>query len=192
MALPIIAAVIAGVAVLHETNKKHYQRIEKKRSSHQTREFDKTGVKKLPSDTYSSNTFVTPMPGSIVCCEVYNMLDHTGIWIDENSIIELSNSGLVKAVSTQRFLDERSGENMFVACDDQHVPIIIDGCEQRAINQIFSYREYDVINNNCHRFVNSCLSGQDIELTTFATLNKQLAKLSQKNIYWDKVNVNLL
>jgi len=189
MALPIIAALIAGAAVVHQTNKSHYRKVERRRADDVLERFGETKTKKYPSDTYSSDTFVQPLPGSVVCCEVYGMLDHTGIWIDNDTIVELSNSGLVKAVSPERFLSERSGENIFIACDSSHKPIIIDQCEQRAIDNVFSYREYDVIDNNCHRFVQFCLSGIDLELTTFATLNKHLATLSQKNIYWDKVNV---
>lgn len=193
MALPLIAAIIVGATAIHQSNKSHYRKIESKRKFDT---FDDTAnvdaeVCKMPSDTYSSNTFVRPQPGSVVCCEVYNALDHTGIWLDDETIIELSNSGLVKAVSAQRFLKERSGKHLFVACDRQHRPIIIEGCEQRAVSQLFSYREYDVISNNCHRFVNYCMSGHDAEMTTFSTLNKRLARLSSKNIYWDKVKVRL-
>ncbi|NVK25507.1 MAG: hypothetical protein HWE10_11310 [Gammaproteobacteria bacterium] len=211
MALPLIAAIIAGATAIHQSNKSHYKKIEHKRkydslsdssfgeqkirSSHFTSIRNEAKympkVRKLPSDTYSNGLTVIPEAGSIVCCEVYGMFDHTGIWLDDETIIELSNSGLVKAVSSQRFLQERSGKNLFVACNNLHKPIVISGCEQRAVSNLFSYREYDVIDNNCHRFVNFCLSGRDIELTTFANLNKQLAKLSGQNIYWDKVKVRL-
>lgn len=191
MALPLIAAIIVGATAIHQSNKSHYRKIEHKRRFDTTK-YDTSAspeVCKMPSDTYSSDTYVKPKAGSVVCCEVYNALDHTGIWIDDETIVELSNSGLVKAVSAQRFLQERSGEHLFVACNSSHTPIIVTGCEQRAINKVFSYREYDVIDNNCHRFVNYCLSGIDSELTTFSKLNKQLAKVSKKNIYWDKVKV---
>lgn len=187
MALPVIAAIALGVAALHESNKAQYKRIEQDRLK------DDSGssltVAKSPSDYYSSHTNVMPTPGSIVCCEVFNLLDHTGIWIDQDTIIELSDSGLVKSVSCQRFMEERSGKNLFVACNHQHEPIVIDGCESRAIQSVFSYREYDVINNNCHRFVNYCLTGVDSELTLFSSLNSQLANLSGRNIYWDKVKI---
>ena len=193
MALPLIAAIIVGATAIHQSNKSHYRKIEHKRRFDNANSdlATKLDVCKMPSDTYSSNTFVTPQAGSIVCCEVYSALDHTGIWIHDETIVELSNSGLVKAVSAQRFLKERSGEHLFVACDNAHIPIVIEGCDQRAINNLFSYREYDVITNNCHRFVNYCVSGRDSELTTFANLNKQLAIQSSKNIYWDKVKVAL-
>lgn len=184
MALPLIAlAVVAGTAI-HQSQKRHYRKVEDKR---RFAAYDKkSAAKKDPSDTYSSHVAVEPKPGSVVCCEVFGMLDHTGIWIDKDTIVELSENGLVKAVSSERFLQERSGEHIYVACDRHHQPIIIPGAEQRAINSVFSYREYHLINNNCHRFVLDCLTGSNDKITRFQSLNEQLANLINDNIYWDK------
>jgi len=188
MALPLIAAGIAlGAAVLHESNKKHYKNLEKYRKFSDLNDIDRNKVAKAPSDRYCRSHLVEPRPGSLVCCEVYNFLDHTGIWIDEDTIIELSNSGLVKAVSASRFLSERSGKNIFVACDKNHTPIVIDGCADRAVAQIFSYREYDLVENNCHRFVHYCLTGRDIKISRFASLNEKLLNLVDHSIFWDRV-----
>ena len=43
----------------------------------------------------SSRRYVKPKMGSIVCCEIYQELEHTGVWIADDVIIELSNNGLV-------------------------------------------------------------------------------------------------
>jgi len=189
MALPLVVAGIAlGAAVLHESTKKHYKNLEINRKNSNPSDLDDNRVMKAPSDQYSRGHYIEPLPGSIVCCEVFNFLDHTGVWIDRETIIELSNNGLVKAVSAQRFLDERSGDNIFVACDHRHKPIVIDGCADRAISQIYSYREYDLIENNCHRFVNYCLTGNDVKISRFSSLNDQLLNVVEHNIYWDKVN----
>ena len=188
MALPLIAAGLAlGAAILHESNKKHYKNLEIDRNNRDGEQDYKPDLVKSPSDIYNRGFSVKPLAGSIVCCEVYNFLDHTGIWIDEFTIIELSNSGLIKSVSADRFLQERSGQNIFVACDNNHQPIVIPGAQKRALENVYSYREYDVIENNCHRFVNYCLTGFNDELSRFTTLNKQIAKLSGKHVYWDKV-----
>lgn len=191
MALPLIAvgAVLAS-ALVHEKNKKHYKRLDEKR--YNTNNSSTPKLVKEPSDTYgvhSTSKEVKPTIGSIVCCEVYNFVDHTGIWIDQNTIIELSNSGLVKAVSAERFLEERSGENMFVACDNRHQPIVIDGTAERAVNSVYTFREYDVINNNCHKFVTYCLTGQEHSISRFASLNKMLCEVANSNIYWDKAKI---
>lgn len=188
MALPIIAAGFAiGAAVLHESNKKHYRNLEINRKSSDYSNISHSSVAKRPSDTYDSGRFVSPNPGAVVCCEIYNCVDHTGIWIDQDTIIELSENGLVKAVSYERFLTDRSGANMYVACDNLHQPIIISGAAERAVNHIFTYRDYDVIDNNCHRFVSFCLSGIDTKLTLFSALNDQISLQAKKTIFWDRV-----
>lgn len=188
MALPLIAAGFAiGAAVLHESNKNHYRNLELNRKNNDYSNITHTLIKKSPSDNYDRGAHVTPKFGSVVSCEVFNFVDHTGIWIDKNTIIELSDNGLVKAVSTQRFLDNRSGSNMYVACDNMQQPIVISGAAERAIANVYTYREYDIINNNCHRFVNYCLTGMDSKITRFATLNENLAGLSKKTLFWDRV-----
>ena len=168
MALPLIALGLAlGAAAFHEANRKHYKSVEKERRDPHLN-LDDAKLAKSPSDRYCRSHPVQPRPGSIVCCEVYNFLDHTGIWIDEETIIELSNSGLVKAVSAERFLSERSGDHIFVACDNQHNPVVIEGTQQRAIAQLFTYRDYDLIENNCHRFVHHCVTGRDCKISRFS------------------------
>ena len=189
MALPLIVfAAAVGAGVAHESTKNKYKKIEQLRLISQE-EKQALKVVKGPSDIYSSEDFVEPLPGSLVCCEVFNLFDHTGIWIDQDTIIELSHNGLVKAVSAERFLDERSGKNIFVACNAKHQPIVISGCESRALNNVFTYREYDLIDNNCHRFTHFCLSGHDIKVSRFARLNELLIDMVEQNIYWDKVKV---
>lgn len=188
MALPFIAAGIAlGAAVLHESNKKHYRNLELNRKSSDYSNISHSSAVKMPSDTYDSGIFVEPTFGSVVCCEVYNCVDHTGIWIDRDCIVELSENGLIKSISYERFLTDRSGANLYVACDNQHQPIVLPGAGERAVNHVFQYREYDVIRNNCHRFVHYCLTGKDERLTRFSTLNERLRLHSGKTIFWDRV-----
>lgn len=95
----------------------------------------------------------------------------------------------MKAVSAHRFLEERSGDNIFVACDSEHQPIVIEAVIERAISSVFTYRGYDVIDNNCHRFVNYCISGEEHEITRFQSLNEAIFTHCGKNIYWDKVKI---
>ena len=188
MALPLIAfAAAVGAGVVHESTKNKYKNLEQLRLINSNNK--RLTVVKSPSDTYSSDVFVEPQPGSLVCCEVFNLFDHTGIWIDQDTIIELSNNGLVKAVSSHRFLDERSGKNIFVACNAKHQPIVLPNCEARALNSVFTYREYDLLENNCHRFAHYCLSGNDLKVARFGQLNQLLINMVKQNIYWDKVKV---
>jgi len=135
----------------------------------------------------NSNYRVQARNGSVVCCGVYGMLDHTGIWIDGN-IVELNGNGLVRAISPERFIHNRSGEEIYVACDADFNPLLNQQAVDACLAQIYSYRDYDVISNNCHRFVAEMCLGQPSNITSFSELNEALSFLFSSAIYWHKSN----
>lgn len=146
----------------------------------------KNGAVKLPSEILTSDITVKPVPGAIVSCSVFSAFDHTGIWMENNVIVELHGTGLIKAVSPQRFLNNRSGSAMFVACDSQGEPLVADETMGRAANEIYNYWQYDMVKNNCYRFCWQCISGDDRKVATFTEFNNALAQLHGKKVYWDK------
>lgn len=168
MAIPLIW--IGAVAVATLAGIKHTPRIAKHRGF----------VEALPGD---SQTRVRPVNGAVVCCEVYNVLDHTGIWI-EDSIVELNGNGLIRAITPERFIGERSGDKIFIACDENNEPLVTTGTAQRAISHIYEYRDYDLLKNNCHRFVWETVTGQKAAINYFTDLNQNLSKLHDSAISW--------
>lgn len=132
---------------------------------------------------------VKPSNGAIMCCEVYGALDHTGIWVD-GEIVELNGNGLVRSISPERFLNERSGEHIFIACDKYGSPLVVPGTDQRAVAHIFQYREYDLFRNNCHRFVWHMVSGMDQALGYFAELNTSLYHYHGESISWHRADLS--
>lgn len=105
---------------------------------------------------------VTPVPGSVVYCDLMDVVEHSGIYIGDNTIVHLSGTGNIEAVSPQEFVARLNGRNksefIEVSC--------IDGCAvgseevaNRAIEMIGSTREYNLILDNCHQFTSGCLSG---------------------------------
>ena len=141
-------------------------------------------VSSYPGD---SQVPVTPKNGAILCCEVYNVLDHTGIWVD-GGIVELNGNGLVRIISPERFLAERSGEHIYIACDEVDEPLITHNTHERAISNIYRYREYDLLKNNCHRFVWEMVTGKDASaidnLTRFTDFNQHLSTLHDCPVSW--------
>lgn len=142
-------------------------------------------VGRLPGD---SDIKVSPVNGAIVTCGVYGLFEHTGIWVDGN-ILELKGNGLIRGISPNRFLQERSGDYIYMACDSDNVPLTQDKTADRAISRLFSYSEYDVIKNNCHKFVWFCISGEEVPLTRFSELNERLAGQFATTIYWNPVKI---
>jgi hypothetical protein len=148
-------------------------------------ELSRNAVGKYPSEYFDTEIKVKPVAGSIVCCTLAGVLEHTGIYIGDDTIIELHGDGLVKGVSKQRFIENRSGSKVFVSCDRQARPLFSDDIATRACTQIYQYHEYDLLKNNCHNFVWQCCAKQSATITTFNQLNKRLASYFKQRIYWD-------
>lgn len=133
-----------------------------------------------------SNT-VTPVDGAIVCCGIFGFFDHSGIWLDGN-IIELKGNGLIRGISPQRFVKNRSGNTIYMACNSELEPLIGKDVVVRAAAQLYQYSEYDLFNNNCHKFVYKCLTNSTAPLTSFRDLNAKLSGYFACSIHWQPVN----
>ncbi len=144
---------------------------------------------KLPSEVLTSDILVKPVPGAIVSCSVFSAFDHTGIWLDEQTIVELHGTGLIKGVTPARFLSKRSGNAIFVACDSKGEPLTIAGAFERSVGEIYNFREYDFIDNNCYRFTWYCASGEDKVIKSFNDFNRTLAQHHGKTVYWDRADM---
>ncbi len=112
--------------------------------------------------------------GALLVCEIFHLFEHTGIYIGDRQIVELQGSGLVRSVSPARFMDNRSGEELLVACDRNGRPLANAAAAERAVSQIFTYQTYDLIRNNCHRFCCHSLTGQHWPITSFFDLRQVL------------------
>ncbi|MFT4994916.1 MAG: hypothetical protein ACI965_001958 [Paraglaciecola sp.] len=132
-----------------------------------------------------SDSAVLPVNGCIVSCGVFGIFNHCGIWNDGN-IIELRGNGLIRGISPGRFLHQRSGEDIYVACDAQGQPLVGPGTKKRAVAQLYQYLEYDLIKNNCHKFVWQCISDINEPLTRFTELNYKMAGHFDCTINWQK------
>ena len=146
---------------------------------------DESAVAMYPSDMFSIEQRVKPCIGAIVCCGVGGVLDHTGIWVGDNTIIELDGNGLVKPVSPRRFTDDRSGKGIFIVCDSLGKPLSSELAAQNAIEQIYQQRDYHLFDNNCHQFIWQCFQPNAQAITTFKSLSVNIAQLFDRVIYWD-------
>ncbi len=140
-----------------------------------------------PSQWQKGFKQVSSQPGSIVCCYVFGVIEHTGIWLADDCLVELHGSGLIRAVSVKRFLAGRTGSQIYIACNHQHQPLIASDMVSRVERAIYQYREYDLFDNNCHRFVWSCLCGEELAIKSFNELNQKLAGYFKQGIYWDEM-----
>jgi len=147
----------------------------------------KTNAGREPSEILPSPRTTVLVPGSLVCCEVYEAFIHTGVVVDDNTIVELHGSGLIRAVSKERFLQHRSGKNIFIACDHSGAPFIFDSIDQLASKDVFNFYEYNLLSSNCYRHTWRWLSGIDLAIESFSDFNGKLTSKLGAEIYWDVV-----
>ncbi|WP_339719947.1 hypothetical protein [uncultured Paraglaciecola sp.] len=171
MPAPLIWLGASAIAILASTKYSNDKRLEQ-------------SVNSLPG---RSDRQVKPVNGAIVTCGIYGLFEHTGIWVDGN-ILELKGNGLIRGISPNRFLQDRSGDNIYIACGNDNRPLIQPDAAERAISRLFSYSEYDLIKNNCHKFVWYCISGEDVPLTRFSLLNQKIAERFSTSIHWHPVS----
>ncbi|GHE98083.1 hypothetical protein [Thalassotalea profundi] len=192
MPLPLLwlgAATLSAVTVktladdrkLQQQKRKQYRTVQT--LSHLERH--ESPIATYPSEILTTLQLVKPKIGAIVCCGIGGVLDHTGIWVEDNMIIELDGEGLIKPISPRRFTKERSGKDIFIACDSNGEPLSCPLAASRAIEKIFTHVPYHMIDNNCHQFIWQCFKPNDVPLSTFKSLNLRLAQHFDRKIYWD-------
>ncbi|KXJ51974.1 MAG: hypothetical protein AXW17_08595 [Colwellia sp. Phe_37] len=145
-----------------------------------------SAIATYPTDMLLTEQQVKPVAGAIVCCGIGGVLDHTGIWVGEDTIIELDGNGLIKPVSAQRFTDTRTGKGIFIACDSLGVPLASEMAAHRAVAQIFQVRDYHLLDSNCHQFIWECFQTDSKKITTFKALSLNVADLFDRVVYWDR------
>lgn len=128
--------------------------------------------------------------GALVVCEIFHLFDHTGIYVGDGQIVELQGTGLVRSVSIPRFMENRSGEELLVACDSLGKPLENHAAAERAVSQIFTFQTYDLISNNCHRFCGHCFTGRNWPVTSFFDLRQVLEQHLRQQIRFEKVQIS--
>lgn len=183
MPLPVIlAGAVVGAVFAHDNQKSFLRSLDSDR-----RNPLRPDLGREPSEVLPSPKHVALVPGSIVCCEVYEAFIHTGVVIDDETIVELHGSGLIRAVSKKRFLADRSGSHIFAACDRQGIPLTFSRMMDSASQDIFNFYNYDLLKANCYRHTWRWLTGEDIAIERFTEFNKKLSQKTGSEIYWDVV-----
>lgn len=192
MPLPLlwIGGAALGALALADARESR-RRLQYQRARGQTAiEHGEKSVVLSPSTWQTGGKQSTPVPGALMCCHVFGVIEHTGIYLGDGLIAELHGSGLIRAVSAERFLHGRTGSRIFVAADANHQPLAHEMATERAAMALFQYRDYDLLENNCHRFVWHCISGDEREIKGFGELNQLVAAFYGKAIYWDEARLS--
>ena len=101
--------------------------------------------------------------GSVVYCGIlFGQAEHSSIYVGRNSIVSLSDEGVIVKENPQEFLDGMTkGDTIYVSCKGKS-PVGGREAAKRARDMIGKRRDYNLILDNCHQFTSGCLTG-DIE-----------------------------
>ena len=108
---------------------------------------------------------VTPVRGSIVCCDLAGAFEHSGVYVGNGKIIHRDGDGYLDSVSPDTFLKRLSGLNpavtIFVSCrGDTPVGGEEIACRAEKAMCDKTFAGYDLLSKNCHHFCQYCLTGK--------------------------------
>lgn len=138
-----------------------------------------------PFELFVKDHVDEPAIGSVVCCPLAGVVEHSGIYVGNGSIIhrageEQGSPGRLEVVNPEKFLRRLDGNNpaitIFVACYRTY-PIHDLTVAQRAVRALRDSTMnvgYDLFSNNCHQFTSYCVTGKKMKDFRFAALEELL------------------
>lgn len=101
----------------------------------------------------------SPVPGSVVYTDLIpNYMQHSGIYVGDNRIVELNSKGNVCLVTPDQFINGGLGLRIRVS-SSKGKAVGSSNVAERALAQVGNREEYHLLMNNCHKFTSGCLTG---------------------------------
>ena len=106
---------------------------------------------------------VYPYMGSILYIDMaFGFADHSGVYVGNGQVVELSGEGFVQKVSVAEFMDTPAPVNtamsVYVSSHDG-MGVGSSAIAKRALDMLGSWRDYNLIFDNCHQFCSGCVTG---------------------------------
>ncbi|GHS94371.1 hypothetical protein AGMMS50276_06870 [Synergistales bacterium] len=137
---------------------------------------------------------VTPVEGSIVCCDLGVALEHSGVYIGSGKIAHRDGDGYLAIVTPREFIDRLNGWNnaisIYVSCRGGNA-IGSKMVAERAKKCVSEpdHQGYHLLEKNCHHFCQYCLTKKepDISSCTFESLEDMLVDVYKTDNWrvWD-------
>lgn len=110
---------------------------------------------------------VSPVLGAILHCSLFGV-EHTGIYVGNNNIVELNGDGTVRLTTPEGFISGTNAISIYVAC---HGTSPLGGAHiaERALEMVGKSRSYNFLMDNCHQFTVGCITGDFENSTNFFT-----------------------
>ncbi len=127
-----------------------------------------------------------PVEGSILYVDLLGeYAQHSGIYIGNGEIVELSGKGCIQRVSREQFINGGTGRDIYVSCRN-NVATGSPTIAQRARSALGLHREYNIFLNNCHQFCAGCLTGNFENSDNFLWMLKHSAQVALGTDSWHR------
>lgn len=119
---------------------------------------------------------IKPKRGSIVFAKIFPVFEHSGVYIGDDEIVELTMSGEIRKTRAKGFTEGIVYGEIYIACQGDE-PIHLESIANKAESCIGSYKDYNMATENCHRFTAACITGdfQNVNVL-FTFLNLLIVK----------------
>ena len=121
---------------------------------------------------------VCPKPGSVLYFEMaLGAAEHSGIYVGDGEVVELSGEGIIQQVSVSEFLDTpfNTAMSIYVSSSGGHA-VGSQAAARRARSMVGKCRNYNLILDNCHQFTSGCLTGDFENSDNLLRMLKDTAK----------------
>jgi len=110
---------------------------------------------------------VTPVPGSVLYCDLWVAVEHSGIYLGDGRIANVVVDGLaestVRPSSPHSFTSKSTlGRKIYVSCDSHGAvghPVVARGADAHLGERAF----YGLVIKNCHQFSSKCVNYVDYD-----------------------------
>lgn len=122
---------------------------------------------------------IKPAYGSLLYCELgFGTMEHSGIYVGNNKVIDLDGKGNIKRVNFKEFTSHITtvDTEIWVPCDSDDNPIGLSYAANRAVEMLGETRNYNLILDNCHQFSSGCITGDFENADNFLWMVKDTFK----------------
>ena len=110
---------------------------------------------------------VTPEPGSVLYCDLWVAVEHSGIYLGDGAIANIVVDGLAESTvcrsSPHSFTSKSTlGRKIYVSCDSHGAvghPVVARGADAHVGERAF----YGLVIKNCHQFSSKCVNYVDYD-----------------------------
>lgn len=152
---------------------------------------------KLPFTSGIFDDLVDLVPGCIVAVRLGAFLEHTGVYVGNNKVVELYGDGSINLISTEDFISGsykkgfpvRTAVDLYTACFNDK-PVASEVVALRALKLVNSRLPYHILKNNCHMLSGFCFSGRNFQENTDCKFFRGLTKKIIDEASSEKTSLN--